>query len=1010
MRTRSTMAMGVSLALVTISGCSTGGGSGTAPGGPDASPGDGSGLPDASTGGSDAGSGTEGGTKPKVSSTPSHGSTIALSGDDSRLLVANHDTGTASVFSVDYSAGLPALTKTAEITVGGEPSAVAIHPDGDTGFALSRLDQKLVKITGLLSTPAKAGEVAVGSEPTGMAMTPLGKTIWVTNWIDGTVMGINTDTMVVTTTIDLNAALAAAKYLGPGLTSRPAIAHPRSIAITNNGDMTESDETLYVAEFFAQQKVPLASDASNADTSKVGVVYKIPLATMAVSIIELPPMADMGFQDHTGGTAGCFPNQIQSINVQGAFGYVNSICASPKGPLGVFGGPAAAACKTDATCPGGGAGSCGGVTKGTCAGTGTAGDGGVTGATACASDADCPSMTTGSCVGVVAGACKTTCIANTDCGVVGGQCLPTTGTDPAVGGTCASNPADIKTSTAPVVSIIDLNGNKTISTVNLAKEFSKYYDTLGTPDDASRRFPILAKDVAFIPGSLAVTAYFAAYGADAVFRVDFDAQYSDPTKPILSVGDPKNKNLFVSVASTAIDPSHNGQLPSGIVLAHTTHTANSTVRYAYVANDDTRNVTVVDLDAQEIAGLTAGTPTTALSSAQATDPTEIDKLRGKRLFMTGLGRWSWNGQAWQACTSCHSDGLTDNVTWYLGRGPRQSPNLDGSYVKGPLAKGDQTDYRINSWQGTQDEISDHEAAIRSLNGGVGAIVQSPSLTFASRLNPPNQTGLNGSSLAAADTSNPEKLATPSVLDDWKQIVAWARIVRSPRRPSNLDMAKVTAGQALFLSANCQGCHGGPLFTISQVFYQPDMTGVINNKLKTTSWSAAVHASGFPTALLPVSDTLPTPPTGLTYSGQTMRYSGNKPALYDELTCALRSVGTYGVAQPEAGFAELRGDMVTPAQGFEPDCSGFNVPPLLNAVAGAPYFHGGGALSLEALLSPTFQAHYAALAPAGFLDAADPARADKVADLVQFILSIDGDTPPIPIPALGPTGGVFCAAP
>jgi hypothetical protein len=140
----------------------------------------------------------------------------------------------------------------------------------------------------------------------------------------------------------------------------------------------------------------------------------------------------------------------------------------------------------------------------------------------------------------------------------------------------------------------------------------------------------------------------------------------------------------------------------------------------------------------------------------------------------------------------------------------------------------------------------------------------------------------------------------------------------------------------------------------------------------------------------------------------MRYSGNKASLYDQLTCALRNVGTFGVAQAEAGIAELRADLVTPAQGNEPDSKGFNVPPLLNVATGAPYFHAGNALTLEAMFSPTFQAHYQALAP-GFLAAGDPGRADKVAALIQYVLSIDGDTAPIVTPALGPAGGSFCSA-
>jgi DNA-binding beta-propeller fold protein YncE len=947
-----------------------------------------------STMGPDASPDGYGAPRPNVSPTTSHGSTVALTDDDSRLVVANHDVGTATVFAVDYSSGvLPALTKTGEIAIGGEASALVVHPDGDTAFVLSRKDQKLVKITGLLSTPVKAAEVTVGSEPTGLAMTPLGGTIWVANWVDGTLMGIASDTMTLTATIDLNAPLAASPYLGTGLSSRPALAHPRAVAITNNGDTVESDETIYVTEYFAQQKMPLASDASNADTARVGVLYKIPLATKVVSLIEIPALADMGFQDHNGGTAGCFPNQLRTINIQGGFGYVASVCASPKSPLGVFSGPAAPACKVDANCPGAAAGSCGGLVAGACAGSAT---------TACKVDADCPGMAAGACVGFVAGTCKTNCAADAACGQNGGKCVPASGTDPSVGGVCAPNPADVRTTTAPAVSVIDLGGNKTIATVNLAREFTKFFDQAGTPDDANRRLPLLPSDIGFVPGT--VTAYFPAYGADAVFRVDFDATYAAAT--IDSVGDPKNP--FMSLFSAAIDPSHNGQLPSGIAVAHATHTANSPLRYAFVANDHTRNVTVLDLAAQEIAGLTAGTPTTASAAAAETDPTELDKLEGKRLFVTGLGRWSWKGQAWSGCSNCHGDGLTDNVTWYAGRGPRQSPNLDGSFVKGASAKQDATDYRINSWEGVQDEMADHEGAIRSFSGGVGAIVKDMALAFASRLDVPGQTGLNGSSLAAANPANPGHFATACVLTDWQKLVTWARIVRSPRRPTNLDPTKVTAGQALFMGANCQGCHSGPLWTISRVFYTPDPTGVTNSKLKTLSWSAAVHQANFPASVLPVADTLPTPAAGLTYSGQTMRYSGNKASLYDQLTCALRNVGTYAVAQAEAGIAELRADLITPAQGNDPDGKGFNVPPLLNVATGAPYFHAGNALTLEAMFSPTFQAHYQALAP-GFLAADDPGRADKVAALIQFVLSIDADTPPIASPALGPGGGSFCSA-
>jgi len=701
-------------------------------------------------------------------------------------------------------------------------------------------------------------------------------------------------------------------------------------------------------------------------------------------------MTDIGFQDHNGKTAGCFVNQLSTINIQGSFAYVNSVCADPVPPVSLFNGPAAAACTTDATCPGAAAGSCNITTQGTCTGV----------TTMCKTDADCGG-TAGACKGVV-GTCKTNCATNAQCGTNGGRCVPPTGTDPSVGGNCAPNPADVKRNFGATVTVIDIGGNKTIATVNLNKQFMDYFDAQKMADDATRRLPLFTSDIGFVPGT--VTAYFAAYGADAVFRVDFDATYAAAT--IDSVGD--SHHPFISLFSPAIDASHNGQLPSGIAVGHQTHTTGSTVRYAYVANERTRNVTVVDLDLQEIAGLSANTPTTAAASDAETDPNKVDILEGKRKFITGLGRWSWNGQCWGGCANCHGDGYTDNVSWPIGRGFRQSPNVDASFVKGAAAKGDPTDYRVNSWEGVQDEMTDHAGATRSFVGGVGAIVTDNQLLFSSSLTVANTSGLNGSSVAVADPSNPLHLTKPNVLTDWPQIMKWARTIRTPRRPTNLDSAKVSAGQTLFTGANCQGCHSGPLWTVSQVFYLPDPTNATNAKLKTLSWSTAVHNSGFPLALIPVPDNLPAPPMGATYSGQTMRYSGSNVALYDQLTCAIRNVGTWGVAQAEAGVVELRSDLKTLGSGNDPDSKGFNVPSLLGVQVGAPYLHSGNALSLEALFSPTFKAHFQALSST-FLPDSDTARADNVAALIQYLLSIDGDTAPIAIPALGPTGGVFCSA-
>lgn len=888
----------------------------------------------------DKDAGPPGQARPKALTTPSHGSTVALSTDDSRLVTANLDAGTVSVFALTYAGeGPPAIQKTAEIEVGGEPTQVAIHPNGRWAFVLVRKDQKLVRIDDLDTTPKRGAEVPVGAEPTGLALEPTGGAIWVSNFVDGTLQSIATESMTARETIDLNGVLAASGYLGQGVTARPSLSHPRSIAMTNNLDLVDTDETLYVTEFYAVQKAPLAPDGSNADTSKVGLVYKIPLSTKKAQVVELPPMTDMGFRDVKNQVAGCYPNQLSNIVVQGAFGYVTSTCASPKGPLGMFTGPANATCTTDANCPGAVAGSC------------------------------------------LNQKCTTNCTTNDQCGANGGVCNPNN--------VCAPNPANVRTTLAPAVSIIDLGAAKTIATVNLAREFWNWYEANGKSDDSGRRLPSQTYDIGFVPGT--VTAYFPSYATDAVFRVDFDATYEKSTIEKVAT----SRGGFINLALAGVDPARSGRMPSGIAVANQLHPRTSPVRYAFVLNENTRNVSVIDLETQEVAGASTGNPLVVPATARPTDPKAQMIDEGKRLFITGLGRWSWKGQGWASCIGCHNDALSDNVTWFHAKGPRQPVSLDGTY-----ASKDPTDFRINSWTAVFDEVSDHEGAIRSVAGGVGAIVKDSVVEMTSRL-PYDTLGhgaLNGSSYAAADPANPAGLPNACSVDDWARIAAWMKTVRSPRRPTNLDTAKVAAGATLYANAKCQGCHSGPKWTISRVFYTPDPTNALNTSLTAKSWFSTANGAGFPAGLMPATTT----------AMQTMRYAGTNKAGLDQLTCILRPVGTYGVAEPEVGVLEVRNDMTTLAQGNEADGKGFNPPSLLGNQLGAPYFHAGQARTLEAVLSPIFAGHHQALA-SGFLDANDPQRADKVGALVQYLLSIDEDAAPISIPAVGSGGGDFCTA-
>lgn len=890
--------------------------------------------------------GTDGAAVARASqlSRASRGSALDIAEDDALLVAVNRDVGTVSVFDVvGADTARPSLTKRAEVAVCEDPWQVVLAPSGERAYVVCRKDQRLVRIDDLRTAPRRDAEVIVGSEPTSVAITPLGRSLWVSNWTDGTMSEVDAESMTVRSTVDLNAALVDTRVLG-AVAARPGLAHPRNVAITNNKDESEADEFVFVAEFFAQQKEPLSANGRNADVARQGLVYKIGLGpTRTVTTIALPPIADTGIQDMAGAPVSCFPNQTQGVTVQGSFAYVLSVCASPQGPIADFTGPSPGACAADAECPGAAAGSC----------------------------------------SLPAGICKTNCTTSEQCGLNGGVCEKNV---------CNVNVWNAKALQTPAVSIIDLSADKVVGTVALNGAFQALFDETGLPDTAARRYPATATELAFVPDTL--NAYVVAKGADAVYRVDFNATYQE--RAVDRVGSPGHP--FIPLDDGNLDATKQGRAPIAITTAHAA-SSGAPRGFAYVLNEATRNVTVLDLGQDAI----AGAPEKALvvpSAPMPSDPAKAAVLEGKRLFDTGLGRWSFKGQAWGACESCHIDGLSDQVTWFHLKGPRQTPSLDQTVDKttGKL--------RAMNWNAFQDELEDFEGGILRLAlGGTGAIVNSFDLTNAARINfaANGHGGLNGSAKAAADTKSPSSLVGQvNVLDDWENLVAYQSQIRSPRKPSTLDPAAVAAGRALFAEANCQGCHGGSHWTISDLFYAPDPAAPAaatntNVKLRSLSWTDAVAESGFPQALLPATGTY-----------QTMRYNGTNAA-FDGLTCLLRPVGTYGVGEEGVTVPEVRRDHVTPAQGNQPFASGYSTPSLLGLAVNAPYFHAGNARTLEGLLSTSFEKHHGALR-AAFLAGSDPAAAEKRAALVAFLLSIDAETSPIPVPALGPNGGSFCAAP
>ena len=893
-----TLVLGAACAVALMAGCEPeenedgpGGkaGNGAGKGGTGAQAGTGGGAPQAGTGGAGGAGGGGGGVVPPAGSarkTPTQGSAVAITADDKYAVAVNRTAGRVTVFKLDFGSMWPA-TKTYDLDVGkkAEPWMTVVGNDDDTAYVILRKEQQLLRIRNLRSTP-KVDELyaKTGSEPTGLAISPTGASLYVANWAEGTVTVVDAATMKVVKTVDLNGALAASGMLGSDVQARPALAHPRALVVTNDGDGEDGDETVYATEFFSQARTDaVPEDDSRFDVGRQGVVYYFNAGSGQVGApITLASSLDTGFVDSKGKTTGCFPNQLYAAALNSGRLYVTGVCSSPRGPTGPDAAPVA----------------------------------------------------------------------------------PGLGT------------SNFKTQVHAAIYVVDAKSNREIPEQGLllTREWVKKYDELKTPDDASRRLPLIPNDIMFATGK--TVAYVTGYGTDAIFRIIYKA---DGT--LERVGADSQMFIDLKPAGGTIAA---GELPIGVASANAD--ANK-VPFALAVNDNSRNLSVLGFSTQAV-----------LAAVPATDaPTGKDAAinKGRKFFVTGLGRWSLQGQGWNSCESCHPDGMTDNVTWFFARGPRQTTSLDASY--------DPTDpsvRRVFNWTGIFDEVHDFEGNVRDNSGGVGAIVhrKGPPVVEGDRiifngaaLKPEQlatatpQAGLNGSviSMMPGGPTQPN-----TVLADWDEIDEYFKAsIRSPRGPTNLAAADVTHGKQLFEANGCAGCHGTSQWTYSKVFYTPnEVNNGVAGLLRTTQYT---RPALFPAALNPPSAVTGTAPLRF---DNVMLAGAN-----DQINCVLRDVGTFPMMGGGAGIAptgvvikEVRADMATPSQGL----TGFNIPSLLGMVTGAPYFHAGNARTLEEALGDTFDRHRRAFGENFRPDAT------QLRQLAAFVLSIDETTAAPAAPSLG----------
>jgi YVTN family beta-propeller protein len=268
---------------------------------------------------------------------PRQSGPIVLSDGGGFLLNVNPDANSVSLFDVSGDQ----LTKTAEIPVGRDPSGVTIHPNEVTAYVANSYDGTV----SVIDVPARhvTKMIRVGAEPAAVALSPNGSRLYVANSASNNLVVINTVSQTVAKVVDLS----------------PYGTAPRAIAVTNNGDTDDLDETVFVALFFAQLRTGKTSTDEGQDNQREGHVVAIAAATdtpLGFNPVRLGPVANTGFKSNgklvpkkIGGQAAvpatnpqtfttltaAFPNQLAAVAIRpsSSQAYVVSTGASPNGPF-----------------------------------------------------------------------------------------------------------------------------------------------------------------------------------------------------------------------------------------------------------------------------------------------------------------------------------------------------------------------------------------------------------------------------------------------------------------------------------------------------------------------------------------------------------------------------------------------------------------------------------------------------------------------------------------------------
>lgn len=230
---------------------------------------------------------------------PSVSAPLALSQDGGVLWVVNPDAN--SVTAVNTTS----LEASAPVTVGLEPWAVAVTPNGAV-VVTNRGDGSLTVIRGGRTT-----DLEVGAEPGGLALSPTGRFAFVT--------------------LSSDAALAIVDLERVEVVGRvPLGARPWAVAVTDDGDADDLDETVVVTHRIARLR---DRSLEGVDDGKEGWLSTVPAADLVAgatggSGAQLPTAVEHALESYAFG----FVNGLEALTLRGGTAYVAHLLNSPEYP------------------------------------------------------------------------------------------------------------------------------------------------------------------------------------------------------------------------------------------------------------------------------------------------------------------------------------------------------------------------------------------------------------------------------------------------------------------------------------------------------------------------------------------------------------------------------------------------------------------------------------------------------------------------------------------------------